>query len=245
MTTDTRLAIDIGGTFTDGAVMEGGEVIGAAKALTTHGDPVQGSLTAAQAALAGAGRSMADVSAFVHGTTLATNALIEKRGARTACILTEGFRDILEIAYERRYDQYDLADRQAPDVVGAARHAAWTVPPAPSAPCGQRAGAAGSDGRGRHLLLDADRPNRRRRGSIAICLLHAYANPDHEHGVCARMLAERQGRICQHHAVVGCLPGDRANIDRACAPRSPMPMSKPLMAGYLGAAGGRRQSRRL
>ena len=76
--------------------------------------------------LADAGRHFGDVAVFVHGTTLATNAVIERRGARTALLATEGFRDILDIANESRYDQYDLTiEKPKPLVPRALR---FTVP---------------------------------------------------------------------------------------------------------------------
>ena len=73
-------------------------------------------LTGAGHVLAAAGKGYADVSGLIHGTTLATNALIERNGANVAAITTAGFRDILEIGYERRYDQYDI-DLVKPDLI--------------------------------------------------------------------------------------------------------------------------------
>ena len=105
--TRPRLAVDIGGTFTDVAVERGGSCL-TSKVLTTPGDPVRGVLDGVRLALVRAELAPPDIGAVVHGTTLATNALIERRGATVGTIVTEGFRDILEIAYERRYDQYDL-----------------------------------------------------------------------------------------------------------------------------------------
>ena len=105
--TRPRLAVDIGGTFTDVAVERGGSCL-TSKVLTTPGDPVRGVLDGVRLALARAELAPPDIGAVVHGTTLATNALIERHGATVGAIVTEGFRDILEIAWERRYDQYDL-----------------------------------------------------------------------------------------------------------------------------------------
>ncbi|MEM7188258.1 MAG: hydantoinase/oxoprolinase family protein [Pseudomonadota bacterium] len=173
MLSDTRLAIDIGGTFTDCAVMRGSSVVGAAKALTTHNDPITGSLAAAKEALETANLNMADVSGVIHGTTLATNALIERKGARTACVLTEGFRDILEIAYERRYDQYDLnLDKPNP-----------LVPRSRCLTIAQRHDASGTElapldeSSVPGLLAQIDELGAE---ALAICFLHAYANPAHE-----------------------------------------------------------------
>jgi N-methylhydantoinase A/oxoprolinase/acetone carboxylase beta subunit len=116
-----RLAIDIGGTFTDTVLMDGAAtVIATAKTATTPADPSEGALEGARIALDIAGADWSDIAGFIHGTTLATNALIERRGAKVATITTRGFRDILEIAYERRYDQYAI-DLQKPDLIVPAR----------------------------------------------------------------------------------------------------------------------------
>ena len=104
----TRLAADVGGTFTD-IVVERGDQRWTTKVLTTPSAPEEGVLTGIEAALTLAGTPIGAVDSFVHGTTLATNAIIERRGAKTALIATDGFRDILEIGTESRYDQYELA----------------------------------------------------------------------------------------------------------------------------------------
>src|SRR5258708_19957705 len=102
-----RLAVDIGGTFTD-VVLETAEGAHAVKVLTTTGGPERGVLDGVRTILAEAKCRAADVSLVVHGTTLATNALIERKGAHTALVTTEGFRDSLEIAWEHRFEQYDI-----------------------------------------------------------------------------------------------------------------------------------------
>ena len=107
MVRDLRIAVDIGGTFTDVVLEEGAKRL-TRKLLTTPQRPEQAVLDGVRLILADAGCGFADVAVFVHGTTLATNAVIERRGARTALIATEGFRDTLDIANESRYDQYDL-----------------------------------------------------------------------------------------------------------------------------------------
>ena len=104
-----RVAVDIGGTFTDIAICStSGELISTHKTPTTANDPAEGAFKGVQSGLAALGARLSDVSGFVHGATLATNALLERRGACVAIVATEGFRDILEIAYERRYSQYDI-----------------------------------------------------------------------------------------------------------------------------------------
>ncbi|MDB5412041.1 MAG: methylhydantoinase [Rubritepida sp.] len=112
MVSNARLAVDIGGTFTDVAI----EAITAedqiqrwtVKVLTTPHAPELGVLDGVRAVLARADMAAGDVTLLIHGTTLATNALIERKGARTALITTEGFRDVLALGNESRYDQYDL-----------------------------------------------------------------------------------------------------------------------------------------
>ena len=104
-----RIASDIGGAFTDTVLVDDHDtVIASTKTLTTQDNRADGAMAGAARAMAQVGASMGQIGGFIHGTTLATNALIEKRGAVVATITTEGFRDILEIAYERRYSQYDI-----------------------------------------------------------------------------------------------------------------------------------------
>jgi N-methylhydantoinase A len=98
-----RLAADIGGTFTD-VVLESPAGRDTAKVLTTP-SPEVGVLDGIRRVLGTAGLPPSEVSVFVHGTTLATNALIERKGARAAFVTTEGLRDILEMGYEKRFEQ--------------------------------------------------------------------------------------------------------------------------------------------
>ena len=102
-----RVGVDIGGTFTD-AVLDAGGALTSVKVLTTHGAPEEGILEGLARVCDAAGVAPGDVAQIVHGTTLATNALIERRGARTALITTEGFRDVIEMRTESRFEQYDL-----------------------------------------------------------------------------------------------------------------------------------------
>ncbi|WP_458097344.1 hydantoinase/oxoprolinase family protein [Roseomonas sp. WA12] len=110
--TGLRLAADIGGTFTDLALERADEHRGferwTAKVLTTPSAPERGVLEGIRTVLAKAGKGPSDIALFIHGTTLATNAVIERKGARTALLTTEGFRDVLALGNESRYDQYDL-----------------------------------------------------------------------------------------------------------------------------------------
>ena len=102
-----RLAVDIGGTFTDVALEHAGGRA-TTKVLTTPAAPEEGVLTGVRAILAASGLKAGDIGLIIHGTTLATNAVIERKGARTALITTEGFRDVIAMGNESRYDQYDL-----------------------------------------------------------------------------------------------------------------------------------------
>lgn len=111
---NVRLAVDIGGTFTDLAV-EVGEKVYSTKVLTTPRAPEEAVLAGIDQVLAQAGRKPADIALAIHGTTLATNAIIERKGARTALVVTEGFRDSIEMAFENRFEQYDiLMDKPKP-----------------------------------------------------------------------------------------------------------------------------------
>jgi N-methylhydantoinase A len=166
-----RLAADIGGTFTD-VVLESPAGRDSAKVLTTAA-PEVGVLDGIRRVLTAAGLPPSEVSVFVHGTTLATNALIERKGARTAFVTTEGMRDILEMGYEKRFEQYDVyMERPLPLVPRPLR---FTVP-------------GRLDGRGR-VLRDLDPAAVRavgqqlraeRVGAVAIGFMHAYAWPEHE-----------------------------------------------------------------
>ncbi|MCP4433761.1 MAG: methylhydantoinase, partial [Gammaproteobacteria bacterium] len=146
------------------------------KLLTTHHNPVQGVLSGAEIALNQAGVKPQELGAVIHGTTLATNALIERRGAKVGAIVTEGFRDILEIAYERRYDQYDLYIEK-PDMI-VPRHLVKTVPERVTA-----------DGKIKHILdhasVELAIADLIEEGieSLAVCLLHSYKNAAHEQAI--------------------------------------------------------------
>src|SRR5437879_6494581 len=169
-----RLGVDIGGTFTDLVVID--EATGTArvgKVLTTPKDPAHGVEEGIRALLDDAGVRPDEVRAVVHGTTLATNALIEKKGAKTALLTTEGFRDALEIGREGRYDMYDLFIDPPPPLVP--RHLRREVP--------ERLLADGSIARAidevaaRRVLAELAQDGVE---ALAICLLHAYVNPAHE-----------------------------------------------------------------
>ena len=114
--TQARLAIDIGGTFTDFAI-EAGDQRHSVKVLTTTRAPEKGVLSGLDQILAHARLKPADIGIIIHGTTLATNAIIERKGARTAMVVTEGFRDSIEMAFENRFEQYDIYMDKPPPLV--------------------------------------------------------------------------------------------------------------------------------
>ena len=169
-----RLAVDIGGTFSDIVLVDAkNRILATTKTPTTPDNPTNGALQGVRRVLKEAGATGTDVVGFIHGTTLATNALIERRGARVASITTDGFRDILEIAYERRYSQYDI-NLEKPDLI-VPRERCLTI--------GGRMSARGEEldpldeGAIDGLVAELSACNAE---AVAICLLHAYANPAHE-----------------------------------------------------------------
>jgi N-methylhydantoinase A len=167
-----RLAVDIGGTFTDLAIEKDGERW-TAKVLTTPSAPELGVLEGVQVVLGRAGLQPADIVLLIHGTTLATNAVIERKGAKTALLTTEGFRDVLALRNESRYDQYDL-NIELPQPLVPRR---WRLP------VPERLDNEG------HVLLPLDEGAVRRQlaflreegiESLAIGFLHSFVNPAHE-----------------------------------------------------------------
>ncbi|MEM6587576.1 MAG: hydantoinase/oxoprolinase family protein [Pseudomonadota bacterium] len=215
-----RLAVDIGGTFTDTVLMEGDTVLATTKTPTTPHNPTLGALDGVTHVMAD--RDWADITGFVHGTTLATNALIERRGARVSTITNDGFRDILEIAYERRYSQYDI-NLQKPDLI-VPRDRAFTI--------AGRMDVSGSeitplDESAIPTLATALRDAGTE--AIAICLLHAYANPAHEIRMRSLLQAELPGlSISLSHE----LSPEAREFDRLCTTIANAYI-QPLMSDYL------------
>jgi N-methylhydantoinase A len=167
-----RLAIDIGGTFTDLALIaDDGRY--SVKVLTTSQAPEEGVLTGIDLLLRQVELTAEDIGLVIHGTTLATNAIIERKGAKTALIVTEGFRDSIEMAFENRFEQYDI----------------FMDKPAPLVPRDLRLGVRERlDGRGTVLVpLDEEAvralaPGLERAGieAVAIGFMHAYLDGRHE-----------------------------------------------------------------
>jgi N-methylhydantoinase A len=216
-----RLAVDIGGTFTD-IVLLSGERRWVAKLLTTPRAPEVAVIEGARGVLEAAGIGFSDVGLFVHGTTLATNAIIERKGARTALIATDGFRDVIEIADEGRFDQYDINIVKPVPLVP--RELRFTVP--------ERMDVHGAV----RLPLDeaAVRAVARRLAeldieAVAVALIHAYANPAHEERIGA-ILAELCPRLSVTLSSQAC-PEAREYERTSTAIANAY--VQPLMAGYL------------
>ena len=218
-----RLGVDIGGTFTDLVVID--EATGTArvgKVLTTTKDPAHGVEEGIHALLDEAGVRSDAVRAVVHGTTLATNALIERKGAKTALLTTEGFRDALEIRREGRYDMYDLFIDPPPPLVP--RHLRREVP--------ERLLADGSilktldEAAARRALAELAREGVE---ALAICLLHAYVNPTHERRLSeiAREVSPGLSVSCSSEVVPEIREYERASTTCANV------YVAPLMARYL------------
>ncbi|MEZ5815477.1 MAG: hydantoinase/oxoprolinase family protein [Hyphomicrobiaceae bacterium] len=218
---EVRLAADIGGTFTD-IVLEQGDRLYTAKVLTTPRAPEQAVIEGTRQILAETGLGFSDISVFLHGTTLATNAVIERKGARTALIATDGFRDVIEIADESRYDQYDVFIEKPKPLVP--RELRFTVP--------ERMDVEGK------VRLRLDEPavravarNLKERGieAVAVAFLHSYVNPAHE---------IRAGEILREEC-----PGLAVTLSSEACPeareyeRTSTAVAnayvQPLMAGYL------------
>ncbi|MEO0957501.1 MAG: hydantoinase/oxoprolinase family protein [Pseudomonadota bacterium] len=182
---EIRVGVDIGGTFTDVALQHPGG-LATAKVLTTYDAPEQAILDGIANAATAAGIALGDIAQVIHGTTLVTNALIERRGAKTAFITTEGFRDVIEMRSENRFEQYDLNLTLPAPLV--AREHRFTL--------SERMGPNGEV----LLALDAGdvatMVERIRAGgyeAVAVGLMHAYANDAHEVGMGAALKAAMPG----------------------------------------------------
>ena len=178
-----RLGVDVGGTFTDLVLVSPGGVTRTRKVLSTTANYAEAIVTGVRELAAQAGIAPRDIGEIIHGTTVATNAILERRGARTGLLTTDGFRDLLEIGRLRLSRLYDLDfERPAPlvprrwrrEIRERMNHRGEVV-----TPLDRESAAAAVD----RLLADGVE-------SIAVCFLHAYANPAHEAQVEA-MIRER------------------------------------------------------
>ena len=217
-----RIGVDVGGTFTD-VVLERGDTLATAKVLTTPNAPDDAVFAGVDDVLARAGVEPGGVGLLIHGTTLATNAIIERKGALTAFVTTEGFRDVLDIGYESRYDQYDIMIEKPPALVPRERR--LVVPERVDVngrvlkPLDEAAVEAVA---GELARLEID--------SVGIGFLHGYANPAHE----------RRAR----EIVAAALPGVSITLSSEACPEvreyerfcttAANAYVQPLMASYLG-----------
>jgi 5-oxoprolinase (ATP-hydrolysing) len=182
-----QIGLDIGGTFTDLVLLDRtSSQLQLHKCLTTPEDPAIGALQGLRELLAVAGVELSRIDALLHGTTLVTNALIERRGRPTGLLTTRGFRDVLEMGHEQRYDIYDLF-LSYPEPIVPRRH---------RLELDERLSRDGEvlrpldPGQVDQLvdLLVEDGVE-----SLAICLLHSYRNPVHERAVAERVRERHPG----------------------------------------------------
>lgn len=176
-----RLGVDIGGTFTD-VVLEIGAKSFSTKVLTTYIAPENAIIDGMQQVCVKAGIKPSQIDQIIHGTTLATNALIERRGAKTALITTEGFRDVIEMRTESRFEQYDL-NLSLPEPL-LARQKRYTVPGRMDASGNELLPLARADIEpvvGQIMAAGYE--------SVAVGLIHSYLNDTHEKRV-GKVLAE-------------------------------------------------------
>jgi N-methylhydantoinase A len=198
MPANWRAGIDIGGTFTDILLMNdatGRFTVG--KVLTTPSDPAVAVRDGLEAMLPAASVTAAELGTVIHGTTLVTNALIERKGAVTALLVTRGFRDVLLIGREHRYDMYDVRLEKPTPLVP--RRLTFGVP--------ERVLADGTI----HRPLDevavraiADELRQKHIRAVGVCLLHAYRHPEHERRVRDILLEAYPAlQVSLSHEVVG------------------------------------------
>lgn len=184
MSAPLSLGIDIGGTFTDLVIHDprnGRAIIW--KESTTPDDPARGALEGTRRVLEKAGARPDQIGRVVHATTLFTNALIERKGAKTALLTTAGFADVLEIARERKYELYDLFIEMPKPIVPRPWRREASERLAPDGSVEKALDVEAALGEVAALVEQGIE-------SLAICFLHAYANPAHEQAVAAAV-AER------------------------------------------------------
>jgi N-methylhydantoinase A len=215
------LGVDVGGTFTDAVVAwDGGLVTG--KAPSTPADQSAGVLAAVEAALTAAGREAADVEAFSHGMTVATNALLEGRSARTALIATSGFEDVVELGRQARADLYRLCAAHPAPLVPPERRFGAPERMTPDGPLDvlDAAGAA---------KVAREVAERAKPEAIAVVLLHSYRHPEHEVAI-GRALARElpEAHVSLSHEVVGTF----REYERAATTELDAGLS-PLLGRYL------------
>ena len=211
--------IDIGGTFTDVVIVDPREGRRfAAKALTTHAEPAEGALTALREALDRASAEPGDVERAVHATTLATNVILERKGASVAYVTTEGFGDLLVMGADRRgeTDKYDLFYEKEPPPVPRSRTLEIRERLDPQGSVVTPLDPAQAE-RELEPLLKRDDVE-----AVAICFLHSYANPDHERRVAELVRSLAPGLYVAESARIW---PEYREFDRA---------STTVMAAYVG-----------
>jgi N-methylhydantoinase A len=216
-----RVGADIGGTFTD-VVLECGGARFSAKVLTNYSEPEQAIIDGLVKVTQLAGIEIEEVDQLIHGTTLATNALIERRGARTAFITSKGFRDVIEMRTEGRFEQYDLNLSLPPPLIS--REHRYVVD--------GRIAASGRELRPLDEAALRALAARIRAGeyqSLAIGFIHSYVNPGHERRARDIMAAELPGIAISISSEVSPQMREFERFNTVCANA----FVKPLMASYL------------
>jgi N-methylhydantoinase A len=214
------LGVDVGGTFTD-AVLVADDGLQTAKVPTTPHDQSRGVLEAVRAVLERAGARAADVSRFAHGMTIATNALLEGRGARTVLVATEGFADLVELARQARPSLYRLCEAGPEPLVGPELRFEAPERMGPDGPLRPLSGEAKTS-----LVEDVASTDPQ---AIAIVLLHSYADPSHERELSKAFRQRLPGvHVSASHEVVGTF----REYERAATTEVDAALS-PLLRDYL------------
>jgi N-methylhydantoinase A len=220
------LGVDVGGTFTDAVLALDGRLV-TAKAPTTPDDQSEGVLAAVGAALERAGARAQDVEAFAHGMTVATNALLEGRAARTVLAVTEGFTDVVELGRQARADLYRLCAAHPAPLVPAQRRVAVPERTGPQGPLRALDTEAADAVAQRVGALEPE--------AIAVCLLHSDRHPEHERALGQALARRLPGvHVSLSHEVVGTF----REFERFATTEIDAALS-PLLAAYLRRLRGR------
>jgi N-methylhydantoinase A len=217
-----RVGADIGGTFTD-VVLEAGSIQHSIKVLTNYSEPEAAIIEGLLKVSGKSGIAVEHIDQLIHGTTLATNALIERHGARTAFITTRGFRDVIEMRTEGRFEQYDLNLSLPPPLVS--REHRYVVE-----------GRIAASGRElvpldeSTLIEIADQISRLDYESIAIGFIHSYVNDTHEQRAREILAGRLPNLSISISSEVSPQMREFERFNTVCANA----FVKPLMASYLG-----------